>query len=258
MRVGVNEMMDEDLLQVDIVEPACDLGAADAGRLDSLEVVDLDAGDVLQRQYAAGRVLPEDIGDVDARVRREIGREPVGVPPFGHKIEFGAGGGRELIVEPIQIDAIADGPIPFQPVDGQVQRGQVGGHQPLDAWALDLHHDFLAILQPRGVHLRQRGGRDRLRRKPGEDVVHRSAELGCDQRPDVFRSLRRHFILEALQLVCHHGRQDIHPDAEKLAQLDQDAAVSYSQSAKAVRVGAPSRHVCPAHITSNTGRTTQD
>jgi len=72
MRIGVNEVVDEYLLQVNIVQPACYFGPADAGSLDRCEVVDLDTGDVLQRQHAAGGVVPEDIGDVDPGIIREV------------------------------------------------------------------------------------------------------------------------------------------------------------------------------------------
>ena len=155
VRIGVDEMMEEDLFQVDVVQPPRDLGAADAGGLDGLHVIYLDAGDILQGQHATGGIFPEHVGDVDARITREISREPIGVPPLGDEVQLGAGGGRELIVEPVQLNATGDRPIPLQPIHRQSQGCQVGSDQPFDARALDLDHDFLAIHEPRLVHLRQ-------------------------------------------------------------------------------------------------------
>jgi len=44
----MDKAVDEDLFEVDIIQPARHLGPPDAGRLDRLQVVDLDAGNVLQ------------------------------------------------------------------------------------------------------------------------------------------------------------------------------------------------------------------
>ena len=153
MRVGVHEVVDEDLFQVGVVQLARQLRTADAGVVDGGEVVDLDAGHVFQGQHAAGGVVPEDIRDVDAGIIREVGGEAIGVVPLGDEIQFGAGGGRELGVKLIQVDAACDPAIPLQPAQRQPDRRQVGGNQPLDSGALHLDHDLRPVHQTGPVHL---------------------------------------------------------------------------------------------------------
>ena len=205
------------------------------------KVVDLDAGHVFQGQHAAGGVLPEDIGDVDAGIIREVGCKAVGVMPLGDEIQLGAGGGRELGVELIQIDAACDPAIPLQPAQCQPDRRQVGGNEPLDSGALHLDHDLRPVHQTGPVHLgeRRRGLRHRL--EAGENLFHRPPELDGDQGPDVGQRLRRHLVLQPLQLIGDRGWQDVHACAEELAQLDQDAALRHREPAEPFRPGLPAR-----------------
>ena len=241
MRVGMHEVVDEDLFQVGVVQLPRQLRTADAGGVDGGKVVDLDAGHVFQGQHAAGGVLPENIRDVDAGIVREVGGKTVSVVPFGDEIQLGAGGGRELGVELIQVDAACDRAIPLQPAQCQPDRRQVGGNQPLDSGALHLDHHLRPVHQTGAMHLgeRRRGLRHRL--EAGEDLLHRPPELGGDQGPDVGQRLRRHLVLQPLQLIGDRGWQDIHARAEELPQLDQDAALRHGEPAEAFRPRLPAR-----------------
>ena len=153
MRVGVHEVVDEDLFQVSVVQFPRQLRTADAGGVDGGVIVDLDAGHVFQGQHTAGGVLPENIGDVDAGIVREVGGKTVGVMPLGDEVQLGAGGGRKLGVELIQVDAASDPAVPLQPAQRQPDRRQVSGNQPLDSGALHLDHDLRPVHQAGPVHL---------------------------------------------------------------------------------------------------------
>ena len=241
MRVGMQEVVDEDLFQVGVVQLARQLRTADAGGVDGGEIVDLDAGHVFQGQHAAGGVLPENIRDVDARIIREVGGKAIGVVPLGDEIQLGACGGRELGVELIQVDAACDPAVPLQPAHRQPHRRQVGGNEPLDSGALHLDHDLRPVHQAGPVHLGEgrRGLRHRLEAR--ENLLHRPPELSGDQGPDIGQRLRRHLILQPLQLIGDRGWQDIDARAEELPQLDQDAALRHGEPAEAFRPRLPAR-----------------
>ena len=90
---GMNERIDENLLQVNVIEPHPTWERLMPAASMAGDIIDLDAGDVFQRQHAAGGVFPEDISDIDPGLVPEVGRKTIGVSPFGDKVQFGARGG---------------------------------------------------------------------------------------------------------------------------------------------------------------------
>src|SRR5262249_26113103 len=88
----------------------------------------------------------------------------------------------------------------------------------------ELHRDLLAIVKVRDVHLPERRGRERraldvakyLRGSLAEALAERGLEIGEGVRGDL--------ILELLELLTVHARQEAAHDREHLPELDEDAA----------------------------------
>ena len=224
VRVGVDEVVDEDLLQIGLIEPFRHLTPINPCGLDGRQVADLDIGDVLQRKDATGGILPVNGGDVHAVVTGEVAREVFGVVPLGDKIHLGARGARKLIVDLIEIGLAADRAVELEPVLGDADGGQIGFDDARDAGPLNFDDHVFTAGQPREMDLRQR----RRGFGPGlkllEDLAGGPAEFLEDHGLHVFRPLRRHLVLQAGQFAGDRLRQDVYADAEELAQLDEHAA----------------------------------
>jgi hypothetical protein len=93
-----------------------------------------------------------------------------------------------------------------------------------DAGPLHLDHHLGAVRQPRGVHLGDRRGGDRLRVDRGERLAGRPAQLGGQYAGDVGPRHRRRLVLQGGQLVGELGGQQLAPRGQHLAQLDEGHA----------------------------------
>src|SRR5438874_13319161 len=90
MWIGMEEAIAEDHLQH---HPGAGLGnllPVDTGGIKRGEVIDLDAGDALERQHPTGALVPEDAGEMKPIVAREIGGKALGIPPFADVVGLGA------------------------------------------------------------------------------------------------------------------------------------------------------------------------
>ena len=192
----MHKVVDKDLRQVCVEQAASDLLAADARSLDRLKIGDLDTGHVLHDQHAAGRCLGIDTRYPDMGVVGKVQAETLGVFRLGHKVEFAAGSTAEFVVEAIQVDATADGPVAIQPAGRGANGTQIRLDDLVNARSLDLDHDLVAREQARAMDLGQRGGSLRFGRKPGKDLVNRLSEFSLDYSLDVGQTLGQDLILQ--------------------------------------------------------------
>ncbi len=246
MRIGVDEIVDHDLPQVDVVEPGRHLGAVDAGLVEGREIADLQIAHVLEGQGARRALGPVHFGDQHSAVGGEVFGEALGVASLGLHVELAAGGGDELVDHAVEVDAAADELEDLEAADRQPYGLQVGLHQDLDARAQHLDHRLLAAPELGRMDLGERGGADRPRIEPGEDLLRRPAEVLLDLSGDGVEGRRGHLVLQAAELVGDLARQEVHPRAQELAELDQHPALLHRQGAEAPRDARPARHRGPA------------
>jgi hypothetical protein len=197
MRIGMEQVVHEQLLQIGIEKPAGHLFAVDSSRFKGLEIADLDVGYVLHDQHTPRGHFLVHVGDAYARIVPEIPGKLLGVVTFGDEIQLVACGATELVEQAIEVYAAPHRLVALEPADCRVDGPQVGFDDGIDLGTLDLDDDFLARRQPRPVYLRQGGGRFRLGSEPGEHLIHRPSKFSLDDGLDVFQALGRDLVLQA-------------------------------------------------------------
>ncbi len=251
VRVGVEEAVFEDLLQVGVQQARSHLRPVDPGSLDGGVVGDLDGQHVFQRQGAAGGVRPDHLRDAHARIAVEVEAEGVGVFSFRQVIDLFIQNTGELVQQSRDVGPPPDRAVALQPLPDGVQGGQVGLDDLLDVRPLHLDHHVhdrpgrrgiglpvgagfgqVALAQPGTVHLAQGGRRQRLRIEFQEFLFQRGAEFGFGHPPDVGEVFGRHFVLQSGQLGGDHLRQHVDARGQELPDLDHHPAQSDSKQSE--------------------------
>ncbi len=106
----------------------------------------------------------------------------------------------------------------------RVQHLDVARDQRRDVRAQHLHDDGLPVAQFRGVHLRDRRGRERRRVELREDIRNRAAKRALERRDRERAGERRHLVLELRELGGHLRIEQIGPHGQHLAELHEDRA----------------------------------
>jgi hypothetical protein len=174
-------------------------------------------------------VGPERPWDANPGIPGEVAGEPLRVPRLRQIIQLHPQRAAELLKQAIQIHPPAQRRVKGKGADHHLQRGEIRRQQPLDARPLHLHHHRRPIREPRPVDLTQGGSRDGDGLESPEGRFQRLPQLGLQQRTDPLEGLSRHLILEPGQLLGHEVRQEIHPCAQELTQLDQRTAQLHRQ-----------------------------
>ena len=208
-----------------------DLGRIDARGPQPLDVVDLDRGDVGERQHPPGRALPGDLGDADTGIRREVLGEPLGVLRLVEVVDLLHARVRELLDEPGQVDVIRDDLHAVEPAGHLAQRGEVDVDDLVDPRPLDLDDD---VGEPgvrgdigresRPMRLTEGCRSHRHRIDRGERALERQAELCLGEHSDGREVDGRDFVLESLELFRDLGREHVEARRHELADLDHEAA----------------------------------
>ena len=86
----MEEAVFEDHLEDDASRLFGQLAAIDARLGQTVQIVDLEAVDALERQYPGRACLPEDTRDVDVGIGGEVGSEAFSASAFFDVVEFGA------------------------------------------------------------------------------------------------------------------------------------------------------------------------
>lgn len=187
--------------------------------------------------------MPVHARDDDRVVIGEPAAQQFGGACLASEVQFAAGPVRELVDGIDRAEPSRPRAAPFQPPRQQPQQGQVrldlAGH----AGTLHLHRHRRAVGESRPVHLRQGGGRERLRLDHGEHPIQRLVQLlGEDLQCRGGRG-RRHIPVENAQGLGILGRHVVGPQGQHLARLDERGAQLPQHQAQPLRQGPVHRRV---------------
>ena len=193
-----------------------------AGRAQPRHVADGHAVDVLHHHHVHAAVVPVHFGDIEQVRAGEIALQLRGVRGFAHQVQLVEHG---LFVlghhfERAQPAALA--PVRFREPGQRVQHFEITLDDLAHAGAEHLHDDVLAALQPRRMHLRDRGRGQRLLLELRKHFGDGLAVGLFDDLPRDGAVERRHAILQLHQLVRDVVGQQVAPRRDRLAELDED------------------------------------
>ena len=126
-----------------------------------VDVGELHAVEVLERQHARARVRPVDLRHRDVRMTGEVLVEAVGVPRFEPVVELLPDRARELVDDLVRVDEVERANALLRELRRLVHQREVGLDLPRRVRPLHLDDDAPAVRQRRAVHLpdRRRGER---------------------------------------------------------------------------------------------------
>jgi hypothetical protein len=194
------------------------------GSDDRVSFVDPDTADALRREHALAGAHPVHDRDVKAGVAREVFRKlrrrrcleaeihlaPDGVGEYRDRLDETQTAQRRYM----HFDAFAD---PEEQVEVAVERRFDAGPQHLD-------RDLPSLRVHGEVHLRDRGGGDRLLVEAVEQLFQWPAELVLDSRSNVVEREGRQAILQLRQVGCDLLAEQVGPARQSLTQLDERRA----------------------------------
>jgi len=127
-----------------------------AHRVQSLDIVNLDAADALQYQHAASGIVPVYLWNVEVAFAGKVGAEAVGVAPLTAVIQFGPHSGGKVLRYLWHVVEFAQRGTCLKQT-GQVEEDfQIGFNSRLNVWPLHFDDHIRAIRQCGSVHLGQR------------------------------------------------------------------------------------------------------
>ena len=224
MRVAVEEAVPEDHrhpgLGDQVREPAALLERPGV----ELEIAELDAVEILERQHTLARVAPVGARHGDVRMAGEVAVERVGVAPLLAVVELLADRARELVDDLARVDEVErPHPLAHEP-RRLLEQLDVALDLARRVRSLHLDGDPAAVRQHRTMHLADRCGRQRLLVELEEEPLDRLAELLADHPLDIGERERADVVLEPAQLGDDVRRDDVGPGREQLAELDEGRA----------------------------------
>ena len=96
MRIGVEEAIFQQLLQISANQQAVNFDCRNAARAQPFDVGDLRATNELERQHATARVRPVDLRHSNHAPGAEVVAEAIGIPSFLHVVHLFKDGGVKL------------------------------------------------------------------------------------------------------------------------------------------------------------------
>jgi len=245
VRVGVEEAVREQLLQVRFHGASSEQGSVNARGVELGGPVDLDAGSVLHRQHLRGRPLPQNTGHLDPVGVLEALAEPVCAFTLQGVIDLLVEDPGALVVDrdPVSRRAVRFGVHGLQPARQQPHVLEVDVEELFQARALDLDDDALAV-EPGEVDLAQTRRGDGFGVELVKELRDGAAQIALDGGDGEFGVKGRHVVLELFELRDELGRKHVDarrkllPDFnESRAQLDQTFAQPGSQRRPPCRNG---------------------
>ena len=221
VRIAVEEAVAEDHRHPGVRHPVRKLTTLfERPRLE-IEIRELRALEVLEREHARPRVAPDHLRHHDLVRIAEVAAERLGIPGFVVVVELLAHRPCELVDERLGVDEVER---PHALAD-DARRGshqlQVRLDLPGSLRPLHLDDDLFAGRQGGAVHLpdRRRGDRPFLERE--ERLLDREVELALDHTAHLVEGERSDVVLQAAQLGDDVRRDHIGPRREQLAELDE-------------------------------------
>ena len=189
-----------------------------------VEIGELLAVELLERQHPRPRVAPVDARDPHVRVAGEVAVEDLGVAPLQPVVELLADRAGELVDELLGVDEVERADTLLRQPGGLEEQRQVGLDLPRRVRALHLDDDAAAVRQDGAVHLADRRGGERLLVELEEEPLDRLAELLLHDALDVGVREGTDVVLEPAQLDDDVRRHGVGPRREQLAELDEGRA----------------------------------
>ena len=149
----------------------------------AVDVVDLDAEDALHRQHVRPAKVPVDLGHVQQVGAREVALQLRGIGGFAHEVELDGERPLELGDDLDGMQPMRFGPIALRERRDRVQHLHVALDQRRDVRPQHLDDDGLPVVQARGVHLRDRGRRERRARRTPRTLARRAGRTPPRARP---------------------------------------------------------------------------
>ena len=194
MRVGVEEAVDQDLLEVGAEEFVGEIGAVHLQPGQRADLGDLAALDELQREHARGGEVLERLGHDEPLEVFEIGPQCDQVAAFVAEVELPDQAALELIEHGAQLEAVRGIGVRVGEFGDVAQDLEVFGDPSVEIRALHLDGDQAPVPQRRFMDLGQAGRRHRYRidldegYKIAQKVASRALEVGIPtDRPFVPR-----------------------------------------------------------------------
>ena len=222
VRVGVEEVVAEDLCVEQLHALLGELHAIDAGRIEGGEIVDRNAAHALEGEDAGGGVRPDDFGHVEIVRIEEIASQQAGVGAFALQVELVEQGRFDFGDHVERADLVGVGVDPIGQFAERTQQFDIALDARLNIGPQHLDHDFAAIAQFGGMHLGDRGRGQRLLVEGGEASADGGAERAFDGDARLAAGERCDLVLQRGQFVGDVGRQQIATGREDLAELDED------------------------------------
>ncbi len=162
MRVGVEEPVDEDLVQIGAEQLERQAGPVDLLPHQRRQRRDLLPFHHLHRQHPGAGVIVDRAGHDEARERREVVGDARQVARLTPVIEFLGNHAAELVDHLLEVELRARGRVVVEKFGDIFDGRQVLGHALADVRALHLDGDFPAVAQRGAMHLSERRRRQRL------------------------------------------------------------------------------------------------
>ena len=198
------------------------LRGVDARGLHALDVVVVEAVEALHHQHAARhqlRVRTRHDDDGLAGIAQHV-RDVEHVLRLEPEVELLGDRLGEQLDERRRIRQRRHGDPPDEPRRDPRHRRQIPAHEARDLRPLHLDDDILAGREARGVHLRNRRGRERRSIEAGEHGLERLAQILFDDAADDVERLGRHAVAKLLELPDELAGKQAPPRRNDLPELD--------------------------------------
>ncbi len=237
VRVAVEEAVAEDHRQPGlgdhVGEPVALLHRPDL----EVEIGELDAGEVLEREHALARVAPVGARHRHVRVAGEVAMEGLGVAALLAVVELLADRARELVDELARVDEVERAHAFAHEPRGLLEQLDVALDLARRVGPLHLDDDLAPVRKHRPVYLPDRGRRERLAVELEEEALDRLAQVLADHPLDVGEGEGADVVLERAQLGDDVRRDDVGSGREQLAELDEGRAELVEQLAQVTPAG---------------------
>jgi hypothetical protein len=185
VRIGVEEAVDDDLMKVGAHQLAAEPLRIEIDTHHGADLCDLGPEHEVHRQHARRRVVVDGLRDDDRGKGLQIAAEHLEVRGLVHVIELVEQRCLELGDHFREIVAFARVAVAIDERCNLGERDEIVENLRLDTGPLHLHGDEPAVAQRGGVHLTERGGRDRGSFEQTVGFGDSDAELGLDDPLDV-------------------------------------------------------------------------
>ena len=220
----MKEPVPEDLFEEYPRRAGENLTGCDAGRLDSVDLVDRNTLDPGQGENAARRSFPVDGGDLELRVVGEVLAKLGGRRRLEAEIHFEIHRLLEIADDLDRFQAPHLGPPVFDPARQGMEEGNVARKFRLNSRPQYLNGHEFALLRLGEMDLGDRSGGDRFVLEAGEQIANGRIEFAGDDR---FRNLRgkgRQAVLEGGEIFRHGLADQVSANRQRLPEFYEAGA----------------------------------